>query len=89
MIMKIPPYNVCVLGLCICSLTALDAFSAENKNLLDLDRNMKVEGGGTLENVEWHSPLDKPFSIYGLKWIGENQLYRRLPENRAGVAGVG
>jgi len=38
----------------------------------------KVDEG---EKIDWYSPQDKPFTLYGLKWDESKPLYRRLPIN--------
>lgn len=55
--------------------------SAETKNLMNLDKNMAVEKVAVDEKIDWYSPLEAPFSIYGLKWDESKPLYRRLPIN--------
>jgi hypothetical protein len=51
------------------------------ENLLNLDKNMVVEDEVANESLDWYNPMKAPFSIYGLKWIGKDSLYRRLPMN--------
>ncbi len=58
-----------------------NAFSEKGTNLMSLDRNMQVEKTDPEAKIDWYSPLEKPFSINGLKWIKEHGLYRRLPVN--------
>ena len=60
----------------------LNGFSEGSKNLTSLDKNMAVEKVDPAEKIDWYSPLEKPFSIYGLKWVEEHGLYRRLPVNK-------
>lgn len=60
-------------------------FAETGSNLSSPDKNRvaeKVEDG---EKIDWYSPLEKPFSIYGLKWEESKPLYRRLPVNDDGA----
>ena len=71
--------------LVICMALIGSTFAEGNKNLLDLDQNMKVEKMNDGESIKWYSPLGKPFLIYGLKWEESRCFYRRLPLNDDGV----
>lgn len=51
-------------------------------DLMDLDRNMKVERVEADDPIDWYSPQDAPFDLYGLSWEESKPLYRRLPVNR-------
>ncbi|NRF92964.1 SGNH/GDSL hydrolase family protein [Paenibacillus frigoriresistens] len=47
-------------------------------NALLLDANMRIQQSGD-KDVNWYSPLEKPFHIAGFGWLHEERLYRRLP----------
>lgn len=68
-----------------CMVLAGCAFSEGSKSLTSLDKNMVVEKVDEGEKIDWYSPLESPFSIYGLKWEESKPLYRRLPVNDDGV----
>ena len=72
--------KVCLIGVCI--LSAVNAFPEGSKDLTNLDKNMVVKKVDPSEKIDWYSPLEKPFAIYGLKWVEEHGLYRRLPVNK-------
>jgi hypothetical protein len=46
------------------------------------DRQALEAGDG--ETINWYSPLEAPFTIYGLKWEASQSTYRRLPANNDG-----
>jgi hypothetical protein len=47
-------------------------------NAVRLDANMRIQQSGD-KDVNWYSPLEKPFHIAGFGWLLEERLYRRLP----------
>jgi hypothetical protein len=62
-----------------------NTFADGNKNLTSLDKNMVVGKADPADAIDWYSPLEVPFSIYGLKWEEARALYRRLPVNDDGA----
>lgn len=55
--------------------------SPSGENLLNLDTNMSSEAKGGEKTLDWYNPKNTPFTIYGLKWMKEDSVYRRLPLN--------
>lgn len=47
-------------------------------NAVRLDANMRIQQSGD-KDVNWYSPLEKPFHIAGFGWLHEERLYRQLP----------
>lgn len=50
----------------------------EGKNALHYDENMRLVAGDHTGLI-WLSPTEEPFRISGFAWLGEDQVYRRLP----------
>ena len=71
-----------MIGICICCMTTLNLVAEGKKDLTSLDKNMVVKKVDPAAKIDWFSPMEKPFSIYGLKWVDEQGLYRRLPLNK-------
>jgi len=66
----------------IISLAMAGAISCDAGNeLASHGRDMAVEKIEDGEKIDWYSPLEEPFSIYGLKWEASKPSYRRLPVN--------
>ena len=49
--------------------------------LEEIDKNFKIETNLNKSDIKFYSALEKPFSIYGVKY--ENGKFRRMPENTA------
>ena len=43
-----------------------------------LDKNMSLKEVDT-DGIVWFDPQEKPFGLVGFEWIGEDNMYRRLP----------
>ena len=51
---------------------------AEETDPIKLDPNMTLKKADA-KGIAWLDPREKPFRIAGLKWIGKEKVYRRLP----------
>lgn len=50
-------------------------------NAAQLDANMQIES--SKDELQWHSPLERPFQIAGFGWLEAERRYRRLPAKPA------
>jgi len=70
--------------LMICLATVGTVSCETSSNLTGSEKNAVADNVENEEKIEWYSPLEKPFSIYGLKWEESKPLYRRLPVKEEG-----
>ena len=66
-----------VLGL-VCLFSVLTSLSQEVVDIQRLDPNMTLTKADS-DGVAWLDPRSAPFRLVGFPWIGEDQVYRRLP----------
>lgn len=55
----------------------------DKKLLGKYDKNMRVNAASECQ-LDWHSPREVPFGVFGFAWFDEESSYRRLPKSVKG-----